>query len=180
MATGTKSQWQNSVLKVESLIVNGNTITGTEIGYLDGLTPGTVAASKGLVVDANKDLSELRNLGMAGTLTFGAGGALNADSGTASATAGAATLAKMAGKITSEALTTAQDATYTLTLTNSTIAATDMVFVSLANGTNTQGTPVVGRVTPGSGSVVITVVNKHATAEALNGTLVISFLVVKA
>ncbi len=108
--------------------------------------------------------------------------ALRVDNGTktATATAGAATLSKSSGKITSEALTTAQDASYTLTLTNTTIAAADIVLVSLANGTNTQGTPIVTRVTPGSGSVVIIVTNKHATAQALNGTLVISFVVLKA
>lgn len=98
---------------------------------------------------------------------------------TAAATGGAATLNKAAGKITSEALTTAQDALYTLTLTNSAIAAADQVFASLANGTNTQGSPMIEKITPGAGSVVITVRNRHATAEALNGTLVISFFSLK-
>jgi len=103
---------------------------------------------------------------------------LTVTSSTATAVGGAATLNAPSGKVTTAALTTAQDATYTLTLTNSSIAATDKVFVSIANGTNSQGTPLVGRVTPGAGSVVITVINKHATAQALNGTLVVSFLVV--
>lgn len=100
--------------------------------------------------------------------------------GAATATAGAATLNATAGKITTENLTTAQNAIYTLTLTNSAIAAADIVMVSVANGTNTQGTPMVGRVTPAAGSVVIQVINKHETAEALNGTLVVSFVVAKA
>jgi hypothetical protein len=99
---------------------------------------------------------------------------------TAAATAGAATLSKYSGKITTEALTTAQDAAYTLTLTNTKIAAADIVLASVANGTNTQGTTVVTKVTPAAGSVVIIIHNKHATAQALNGTLVISFVVVKA
>lgn len=109
-------------------------------------------------------------------------GSFSADSGTktAAATAGAATLNKASGKITSEALTTAQNLFYTLTLTNSKIAAADMVFASVANGTNTQGTPMIEKITPAAGSVVIRVCNKHATAEALNGTIVVSFLVVKA
>jgi hypothetical protein len=100
--------------------------------------------------------------------------------GAATATAGAATLNGAAGKITTASLTTAQDALYTLTLTNSQISAADMVFVSIANGTNTQGTPVLLRVTPAAGSAVIIISNKHQSAEAFNGTLVISFLVVKA
>jgi hypothetical protein len=115
-----------------------------------------------------------------GHLVIGAG-SFSADSGTktASATAGAATLNKSSGKVTSEALTTAAAAEYTLTLTNSKIAAADTVFASVANGTNSQGTPVVTRVTPAAGSVVIIIKNDHATL-ALNGTIVVSFLVVKA
>lgn len=99
---------------------------------------------------------------------------------TATASAGAATLNKTSGKITSEALTTAQNAIYTLTLTNSAIAAADFVFASVADGTNTQGTPMIGQVNPAAGSVVIEVINKHATAEAFNGTVEVSFFVVKA
>ena len=97
---------------------------------------------------------------------------------TATATAGAATLNKPAGKVTTEALVTAALSNYTLTLTNSTIAATDNVFVSLAYGTATTGNPVVSRVTPGAGSVVITVRNVDPTV-ALNGTIVVSFFGLK-
>lgn len=97
---------------------------------------------------------------------------------TAAATAGAATLAKNAGVITSEALTTAAGASYTLTLTNTTIAAADQVMASVAFGTSTTGSPVVTLVTPAAGSVVIVVQNVHASA-ALNGTIKISFLVLK-
>ena len=97
-------------------------------------------------------------------------------SGTATAAAGAATLANRFGKITTEALTTAQNASYTLTITNTEIAAADIVMVSIANGTNTQGTPVAVRVTPAAGSLVIVVKNMHDAAQALNGTLVISFV----
>ena len=107
-------------------------------------------------------------------------GSLALDSGTktAAATAGAATLNKDAGVITSEALTTAAAAAYTLTITNSSIAAADQVFASLQNGTNSAGIPVIERVTPGAGSVVIVVRNLHA-ADALNGTIKIAFAVLK-
>ena len=113
-----------------------------------------------------------------GTLTVTGG--LKQTLGAAAATGGAATLAAIQGKITSEALTTAQNAIYTLTLTNTSIAAADIVLASVANGTNTQGTPVITRIQPAAGSVVILVSNLHASAQALNGTIVISFLVVKA
>ena len=107
-------------------------------------------------------------------------GSFRVDSGTktAAATAGAATLNKSAGVITSEALSTAAGASYTLTVTNSRIAAADQVFASVAYGTSSTGVPVVTRVTPGAGSVVIVVRNIDASA-ALNGTLRIAFLVVK-
>ena len=107
-------------------------------------------------------------------------GSFKLDTGTktASATAGAATLNKDAGVITSEALTTAAGATYTLTLTNSAIAAADQVFASVQYGSATAGMPCVTRVTPGSGSVVIIVQNIHASA-ALDGTIKIAFAVLK-
>lgn len=100
--------------------------------------------------------------------------------GTGTAASGAVTIQARAGKITSEALTTAQNAFYTLTITNGEVAAADLVFASVANGTNTQGTPMIEKITPAAGSVVIRVCNKHASAEALNGTIVVSFFVVKA
>lgn len=95
-------------------------------------------------------------------------------SGTATATAGAATLANRFGKVTSEALTTAAGATYTLTVTNTAMSAEDIVMASVAYGTATAGSPVVTRVTPADGSVVIIVQNVHASA-ALDGTIVIAF-----
>lgn len=106
-------------------------------------------------------------------------GSFSPDTGTATATAGAATLAKVAGKITSEALSTAAGATYTLTITNTKIEATDLVFASVAYGTSTTGTPAVTRVTPSANSLIVVVQNVHASA-ALNGTIVVSFYAVKA
>jgi hypothetical protein len=97
---------------------------------------------------------------------------------TATAVAGAVTLAKSSGVITSEALTTAAGATYTLTITNSLIAATDQVYASVALGTSTTGMPTVATVKPGAGSVVIVFQNIHASA-ALNGTLRISYMLLK-
>jgi hypothetical protein len=93
---------------------------------------------------------------------------------TASATSGAATLSKVHGVITSEALTTAAAATYTLTLTNTLVASTSEIGVTVGNGTNTTGVPVLSTITPGTGSAVIVVQNNHASA-AFNGTLKIAF-----
>lgn len=102
------------------------------------------------------------------------------DVGTGTCSSNAVTINDLVGLITTEALTTAQNGIETITLTNSKIAAGDLVFVTVGNGTNTQGTAMVGEVTPGSGSCTIQVINKHASAEAFNGTLKVGFMVVKA
>ena len=95
---------------------------------------------------------------------------------TATSTAGAATINKQAGLITTEALTTAAAATYTMTLTNGAIKTTSLVFVTVAKGTATTGEPVVQFVTPAAGSAVILIRNVAAAA-ALNGTIKIGFFV---
>lgn len=42
--------------------INGVDFDGDESGYLSGITPGTVAASKALVVDSGKDIASLRQI----------------------------------------------------------------------------------------------------------------------
>ena len=41
---------------------DGTEMTSTEVLYLDGLTAGTATASKAVVLDSSKDLSEVRNI----------------------------------------------------------------------------------------------------------------------
>lgn len=96
--------------------------------------------------------------------------------GTATAASGAATLNAQTGTITSEAITTAAGAAYTLTLTNSFVKAASVVLVNFKNGTNSQGTLALGSVTEANGSVVIIFNNLHAS-QALNGTIKIGFSV---
>lgn len=52
----------------DSITIDSVTITDTEIGYLDGLTLGTVAASKVVTVDSNKDFAGHRNMSGSGVL----------------------------------------------------------------------------------------------------------------
>lgn len=106
--------------------------------------------------------------------------ALHVDTGTktATATSGAATLNKMAGVITSESITTAAGSLYTLTVTDSDAAAADQIFASVQNGSNTQGTPCVTTVASAAGSFVVIVKNIHAT-QAFNGTILVSFAIIK-
>ena len=113
----------------------------------------------------------LRVQGSTGCILFGAGG-------TATATAGAATLNAQHGTITSESLTTAAGSDYTLTLTNSFVSTSSRIMVSLDDGTNSTAPIYVRKVTPGSGSATIVVRNGH-TSSALNGTIKLSFWLVK-
>lgn len=141
------------------------------------------AAAAGELVDWVGTSVTASGLVQGGTVTstgLATAGSLKLDTGTKTATAvaGAATLNKDAGVITSEALTTAAGDEYTLTLTNSSIAAADQVFASVFNGSNNIGPIYITTVTPGSSSVVIKVRNGHAT-EPLTGEIKISFMVLK-
>lgn len=63
--TGTKTTYQDMTVHVNDLIVDGTALSTTELQYLDGVTAGTVTASKAVVVDASKDISTF------GTVTTG-------------------------------------------------------------------------------------------------------------
>lgn len=97
------------------------------------------------------------------------------DQGVAVSTAAAATVNNVGGVITTEALATATGVQYSFTLTNTLIKANSLVFVSVKNGTNTTLGLAVNEVTPAAGSAVIKI--KNTNAGALNGTIVISFIV---
>jgi streptogramin lyase len=98
--------------------------------------------------------------------------------GSGTAAAAAVTVNEVSAIVTTEALTTAQNAIYSLTLTNSKIDTESIVLATVEDGTNTQGTPMIGQIKPGAGTCTIEVINKHASAEALNGTLKIRFVVI--
>ena len=53
--TGTKTTYQDMTVHVNDLIVDGTALSTTELQYLDGVTAGTVTASKAVVVDASKN-----------------------------------------------------------------------------------------------------------------------------
>jgi cytoskeletal protein CcmA (bactofilin family) len=54
-----------------SLTVGDAAISEAELEMLDGITAGTVAASKAVVVDANKDIASFRNITLTGELDAG-------------------------------------------------------------------------------------------------------------
>lgn len=97
----------------------------------------------------------------------------------ASATAGAATLNKVSGIITSESIATATAGIYTLTLTNNQVFTNGVVLASVQLGSATTGTPQIVDVNTGAtdGTVVIRVKNIDGS-NAFNGTIKVSFYVV--
>jgi len=110
-----------------------------------------------------------------GATTMAAGSKINLDKGTGTEASNAVTISHQSGVITTSALTTAAGSTYTITLTNTKIATSSVVLVSLMGGSNTT-LGVQLSATAGSGSSTITIANINAT-DALNGTLIIGFTV---
>ena len=67
-------QWRNLYLSGSTLIVDGTSIDSGELTALDGVTAGTVSASKAVIADANKDITGFRNVSLstdASVLSFG-------------------------------------------------------------------------------------------------------------
>ena len=112
-----------------------------------------------------------------GTLALGAGALLDLDTSTAAAVSDAVTINKMAGVIGTTALTDGATVQHTITLTNSTIAAVDLVNAWVQAGTNTTGFPVVGEIAPAAGTCTIKFIN--AGTAAFNGTIKLAFVVFK-
>lgn len=127
--------------------------------------------------DVASTTTSLANLGgvplSGGQLT----GAVLQDRGTATSTAGAATINHQAGVVTTEALSTAAASAYAFTLTNSRITTASIVILQLMGGTNTtRGIEL--RAIPGSGSATLSLYNNNVAGTALNGTLIFGFTVI--
>jgi hypothetical protein len=150
------------------------------VGYqatIAGASGGTFLTSANNLSDVASASASLANLGglplAGGQMT----GSILLDRGTATSTAGAATVNHQAGVITTEALTTASGSTYSFTLTNSRILSTSVVLLQLMGGTNTR----IGlnfSVVPSAGSAAISIKNNDIAAAALNGTLIFGFVVI--
>lgn len=90
----------------------------------------------------------------------------------------AATSNGVAGEVTTESLSTAAGGEAIYTITNSKVKAGDIVLVNVRNGTNTTVAAIATVSSVANGSFVVYVSNLHASV-ALNGTLVIQYVVVK-
>lgn len=89
------------------------------------------------------------------------------------------TLNKLAGQITTNNASLAAEGTAVFVVTNSTVAATDVVVLSQASGSNGGGT-VIEVVAVAAGSFSIAVQNNNVAAgTAETGAIVINFVVLK-
>ena len=60
--------WRKLFLSGGTLVVGDSEISGTEIAQLDGVTAGTITASKAVIVDSSKDVTGFRNITLTGEL----------------------------------------------------------------------------------------------------------------
>ncbi len=111
----------------------------------------------------------------AGVATMQAGSRIVLDKAAATTVGFAVTINKMAGVITTEALTTAGGASQAIAFTDSAISVNSVILCQIQGGSNTtQNVTLVA--TPGAGNATINIFNNTA-ATALNGTMIIGFSV---
>lgn len=179
--------------EVGDMLAATSLLSSTEAGYLDGVTAGTAAASKAVVLDGSKGVSTITSATITTltSTTVAASGAVTSSGPTAglgyatgaggavtqitSASTGV-TLSKVTGQITTVALTTAAAAEEVFTVTNTTVAATDVVVLTTTYAG--AGTPLVFCKKVAAGSFDISITNLHA-ASALDALMVINFAVIK-
>lgn len=105
------------------------------------------------------------------------GGKISADVGVVTLASNAGTLNAIAGKVTTEALTTAAAGAQALVLTNDLVDAADIVIATINGGTSTTGSAELKAVATAD-TITFTLTNRHASA-AFNGTFIIGYLVIK-
>jgi hypothetical protein len=127
----------------------------------------------GLIADAGIAAANVMVTNATNTLTSSGSIVANKVNGTEAANA--VTASGMAGTITTSSLTTAGGANYAITWTNTFITATSCIQVTLSGGTNTTEN-ITLKAAPGAGTATLTIYNNTA-ATALNGTILISYLV---
>lgn len=151
--------------------VTDETGTGSLVfGTTPTLTTPVIGAATGTSLAATGAITSSGTAGM-GYVTGAGGTVIQATSKSTGVT-----LSKITGRITMNAAALAAGAIVSFTLTNTTIAATDVIIVNHASG-GTVGAYLIN-VQAGAGTAVINV--RNTTAGSLSEAIVISFAVIKA
>jgi hypothetical protein len=170
---------------------SGNTGTATaSSAIISGITAGTAAASKALVLNSSSGITTGLTLLTATTLTtgalnttglttHGAAATQKANSGAHTCTSNATTTTTQYSVITTESLTTAHTATQAIVVTYTGTASTDHAVATIIGGTNTGGVPVL-KTACTTDTVTITIQNNAIATNAFNGTFIIWLQVFKA
>lgn len=148
---------------------------------LDGITAGTAAASKAVILDASKNITGLGSVLSTAPTGGGIGYATGAGGAVTQATnrTTGVTLSKLCGTITTHNASLAAEASADFVVTNTTVAATDVVNVSIQSGSNGGGT-IVSVSATAAGSFTIRVHNGNVAAgTAETGAILINFVVLK-
>lgn len=163
-----------------AVTIEGNAVYrvgGTDVALADGGTgAGTAAEARtnlgAAASGANSDITSLTGLSGAFGYATGAGGTVTqaTNKGTG------VTINKLCGQITTDNAALAAGAEVSFTVTNSTVAATDVVIVNLASG-NTADAYTIWVDAVSAGSFRIGLAN--LSAGSLSQALVINFAVIK-
>ena len=144
-------------------------VSATEIAYVDGVTSAIQTQ-----FTAKADLASPT---FTGTVALPVVTVTKGTPGTESTNA--VTVNGSAGVITTSALTTAAAGSYLITLSNSSIVGTgSVILVSAAGGTNTTKDFSMEAICTAAGTATITIYNNVLVTTALNGTIIIHFMVV--
>lgn len=155
----------------DQIFVNGNQITGTELGFIDGVTAGTAAASKAVVLGASKEIATITTA----TITNLTSSAINLGSGSLTRSnrqiiipvSGNAKVGATAGWVITGG-TNIGHATLPASQTNSTLV---IPITGLAIGDQVTAVAVVGQVESGGNNVTLTMdVRKLSAAVATDLT----------
>lgn len=147
-------------------------IGATATPFVNGNFPVN-SGTAGLMVDSGIAAAQLMRLNAVNTLSGTGQIILVKANGTEAANA--VTASGNSGVITTSALTTAGGASYAITWTNTLIATTSVIGLTIMGGTNTTEN-ITLKATAGSGTSTLTIYNNTA-ATALNGTILIGYTV---
>ncbi len=144
-------------------------VSATELAYVDGVTSA--------IQTQMNTKAPLASPTFTGTVALPVVTVVKGTPGTEADNA--VTVNGSAGVITTSALTTAASGSYLVTLTNSSIVgAGSVILCSVAGGTNTTKDISIEAVCTAASTATITIYNNVLITTALNGTVIINFVVV--